>query len=108
MSQRVSTLLFMMAGLSILYSISISLVLDCKAKKLAQRVKANYPETWMSLPWILRKIVKTDIGLRRLHRAQLIDNALFAEEYNALHKYDRHIWLSLFCSLAFLVLVLTV
>ena len=108
MSQRTSTLLLMMAGLSVLYSIIFSLLQDCRARKLAQWVKVEYPEAWMSLPWILRKIVKADIGLRRLHRAHVIDSTIFREGYNVLQKYDRHIWLSLFCSLALLLIVLTV
>jgi hypothetical protein len=101
----IDILLFGIAVLSVSYSIICSFLQERKGKKLLRWVKMQYPEMWKSIPWALRYIVTSDIGLRRIQRAQQIDNAFFNEEYVAIKKYNKHIWLSLFCSGALLLLI---
>ena len=98
-------ILFGIAVLSGLFSISCSNLQEIKARKLARLVKEQYPDVWKSLPWIYRRIMKAEFGLRQIHQSQLINDSVFNEGYTAVQKLNRHIWLSLLCSIVLLIIV---
>jgi hypothetical protein len=105
MRTSISTILFGISILAILYTIVSSFLQERKARGLLRWVKEHYPSTWNALPWIVRKIMRADFGLQQIHRAQLIDNAYFKEGYAVVQKYNKHIWLSLLGSLILLIII---
>lgn len=98
-------LLLGIAMLLLFYAIICSYMQECKGRELLRWVKTQYPEVWISTPWILRHIVTSYMGLLRIHRAKQIDNAFFNEEYAAVRKYDKRIILSAVCSGVLLLLI---
>jgi len=105
MRTSISTILFGISILSILYTIVSSFLQERNARGLRRWVKEQHPSAWNSLPWIVRKIMKADIGLQQIHSARLIDDAYFKEGYAVVQKYNKHIWLSLLSSLILLIIV---
>jgi hypothetical protein len=105
MGQSIAIVLFGIAVLCGLYSISCSILQEIKARKLARWVKEQYPDAWKSLPWILRTIIRAEVGLRQIQQSQLVNDAVFNEGYAAVQKYNRHVWLSLLSSLVLLIIV---
>ncbi len=97
-------LLFGIGVFSVFYSIVCSLIQEARAKRLAGWVKKHHPEAWQSLPWIIRKIAKEDIGLRRIRKTEAIGDPFFSREYPAVKKLDPHIWLSLLVGSIFFIL----
>ncbi len=81
MRTNTSTILFGISILSTAYLIVSSFLQGREARKLRRWVKDQYPSAWNSLPWIVRNIMKADIGLRQIQSAQLIDSPYFKEEY---------------------------
>jgi hypothetical protein len=105
MRTSITTILFGISILSILYTIVSSFLQERKARGLRRWGKEQHPNAWNSLPWIVRKIMKADIGLQQIHSAQLIDDAYFKGGYAVVQKYNKHIWLSLLGSLLLLIIV---
>jgi len=105
MSIDTDMLLLGLAILALFYSIILSHLQERKGKKLLRWVKMQYPDVWLSMPWALRHMVTSYIGLLRIKRAQQIDNAYFNEKYAEMKQCDTQIFLSLFCSGAILLLI---
>ncbi len=95
-----------MAHPAIMFSISVSAVSivyayvqqikkDSRAGNLEKWVRDKYPETYDNLPWVHRKLLKSEVSLNIINNKKLIDDSDFEFMYKELKAFNKKLYISL-------------
>ena len=95
-----------MAHPAIMFSISVSAVSivyayvqhikkDNRAGNLEKWVRDKYPEIYNDLPWVHRKLLKSEVSLNIINKKKLIDDCDFEFMYKELKAFNKKLYISL-------------
>jgi hypothetical protein len=95
-----------MAHPAIMFSISVSAVSivyayvqhikkDKRAGSLKQWVRDKYTDAYNSLPWVHRKLLKSEVSLNIINNKKLIDDSDFELMYKELKAFNKKLYISL-------------
>ena len=95
-----------MAHPAIMFSISVSTVSivyayiqqikkDKKAENLEKWVRDKFPEIYNDLPWVHRKLLKSEVSLNIINNKKLIDDSDFEFMYKELKSFNKKLYISL-------------
>lgn len=82
-------------AVSIVYAYIQHIKKDNKAGNLEKWVRDKYPEIYNDLPWVQRKLLKSEVSLNIINNKKLIDDSDFNFMYKELKVFDKKFYISL-------------
>ncbi len=83
------------SAVSIVYAFVQQIKKDRRAGSLEKCVRDKYPEIYNDLPWVQRKLLKSEVSLNIINNKKLIDDSDFNFMYKELKVFDKKFYVSL-------------
>jgi len=83
------------SAVSIVYAFVQQIKKDRRAGSLEKCVRDKYPEIYNDLPWVQRKLLKSEVSLNIINNKKLIDDSDFNFMYKELKVFDKKFYISL-------------
>jgi len=83
------------SAVSIVYAFVQQIKKDRRAGSLEKWVRDKYPEIYNDLPWVHRKLLKSEVSLNIINNKMLIDDSDFNFMYKELKSFNKKFYISL-------------
>ena len=83
------------SAVSIVYAYIQQIKKDSRAGHLEKWVRDKYPETYDSLPWVHRKLLKSEVSINIINNKKLIDDSDFELMFKELKAFNKKLYISL-------------
>ncbi len=83
------------SAVSIVYAYIQHIKKDRRAGNLEKWVRDKYPETYDNLPWVHRKLLKSEVALNIINNKKLIDDSNLELMFKELKAFNKKLYISL-------------
>jgi len=83
------------SAVSIVYAYIQHIKKDNRAGNLEKWVRDKYPETYDSLPWVHKKLLKSEVSLNIINNKKIIDDSDFELMFKELKTFNKNLYISL-------------
>lgn len=83
------------SAISIVYAFVQQIKRDSRAGNLEKWVRDKYPEIYNDLPWVHRKLLKSEVSVNIINNKKLIDDSDFELMFKELKAFNKKLYISL-------------
>jgi hypothetical protein len=84
-----------LTAVSVIYAFIQQIKKDNKAEKLENWVRDKYPEVYDDLPWLHRKLLKSEVVLTVINKKKLLNDTDFELMYKEVTAFNKKFYISL-------------